>query len=144
RWTLCVHYRTRRDLLCPTIHDRSSFYFLFFFNDPATTDIYTLSLHDALPILDIPSSFPACVMLFSDCLRALRRRKTSSPRFASSHSGSRLPSIMNLLSPLTTTRSRLYLLTTESYSDLSQTSCCPDINSVALTRKSCPFDTWNA
>src|SRR5205814_9953219 len=24
--------------------------FLFFFNDPATTDIYTLSLHDALPI----------------------------------------------------------------------------------------------
>src|SRR5437868_8152418 len=26
------------------------FFFLFFFNDPATTDIYTLSLHDALPI----------------------------------------------------------------------------------------------
>ena len=25
--------------------------FFFFFNDPATTDIYTLSLHDALPIL---------------------------------------------------------------------------------------------
>src|SRR5947208_10134961 len=32
---------------------------LFFFNDPATTELYTLSLHDALPILpregfDIP------------------------------------------------------------------------------------------
>src|SRR5216683_7991236 len=27
------------------------FYFLFFFNDTATTEIYTLSLHDALPIL---------------------------------------------------------------------------------------------
>ena len=27
------------------------FFFLFFFNDTATTDIYTLSLHDALPIL---------------------------------------------------------------------------------------------
>src|SRR5206468_12017525 len=26
------------------------FYFLFFFNDTATTEIYTLSLHDALPI----------------------------------------------------------------------------------------------
>src|SRR3712207_6909647 len=26
-------------------------YFLFFFNDTATTEIYTLSLHDALPIL---------------------------------------------------------------------------------------------
>src|SRR5205085_10999886 len=25
---------------------------LFFFNDPATTEIYTLSLHDALPIWD--------------------------------------------------------------------------------------------
>src|SRR5256885_233686 len=27
------------------------FSFLFFFNDTATTEIYTLSLHDALPIL---------------------------------------------------------------------------------------------
>ena len=27
------------------------FFFLFFFNDTATTEIYTLSLHDALPIL---------------------------------------------------------------------------------------------
>src|SRR5579872_270309 len=26
------------------------FYFCFFFNDTATTEIYTLSLHDALPI----------------------------------------------------------------------------------------------
>src|SRR5436190_16533367 len=26
-------------------------FFLFFFNDTATTEIYTLSLHDALPIL---------------------------------------------------------------------------------------------
>src|SRR5690349_21972175 len=26
---------------------------LFFFNDTATTEIYTLSLHDALPILDL-------------------------------------------------------------------------------------------
>ena len=25
----------------------------FFFNDTATTEIYTLSLHDALPILDV-------------------------------------------------------------------------------------------
>src|SRR2546430_5108610 len=28
-----------------------SCYLLFFFNDTATTEIYTLSLHDALPIL---------------------------------------------------------------------------------------------
>src|SRR2546430_17437790 len=32
---------------CPyTLH----FFFFFFFNDTATTEIYTLSLHDALPI----------------------------------------------------------------------------------------------
>src|SRR5215813_12894719 len=29
----------------------SFFFFFFFFNDTATTEIYTLSLHDALPIL---------------------------------------------------------------------------------------------
>src|SRR2546427_4461987 len=29
---------------------RLSFFFFFFFNDTATTEIYTLSLHDALPI----------------------------------------------------------------------------------------------
>src|SRR5437867_5491319 len=29
------------------------YYLFFFFNDPPTTDIYTLSLHDALPISDI-------------------------------------------------------------------------------------------
>src|SRR2546430_15677543 len=28
----------------------SSIFFFFFFNDTATTEIYTLSLHDALPI----------------------------------------------------------------------------------------------
>src|SRR5882757_11181230 len=28
--------------------------FVFFFNDTATTEIYTLSLHDALPILTDP------------------------------------------------------------------------------------------
>src|SRR2546422_459786 len=28
-----------------------TFFFFFFFNDTATTEIYTLSLHDALPIL---------------------------------------------------------------------------------------------
>src|SRR3989454_7228879 len=32
------------------IHTTTSFLFFFFFNDTATTEIYTLSLHDALPI----------------------------------------------------------------------------------------------
>src|SRR5215510_5024137 len=34
-------------LLCSIL---ASFCFFFFFNDTATTEIYTLSLHDALPI----------------------------------------------------------------------------------------------
>src|SRR2546429_5055029 len=32
-------------------HHQHSISFFFFFNDTATTEIYTLSLHDALPIL---------------------------------------------------------------------------------------------
>src|SRR5258708_40342474 len=32
------------------------FFFFFFFNDTATTEIYTLSLHDALPISPAPRS----------------------------------------------------------------------------------------
>src|SRR5690348_17805551 len=32
------------------------FFFFFFFNDTATTEIYTLSLHDALPISTEPEN----------------------------------------------------------------------------------------
>src|SRR2546430_12469024 len=34
-------------VLCPLL------FFFFFFNDTATTEIYTLSLHDALPICEL-------------------------------------------------------------------------------------------
>ena len=37
-----------------------SFFCFFFFNDTATTEIYTLSLHDALPI------FPVCMHNIED------------------------------------------------------------------------------
>src|SRR5204863_7424714 len=36
--------------LFPIFFFFSYFFFFFFFNDTATTEIYTLSLHDALPI----------------------------------------------------------------------------------------------
>src|SRR5256885_4643346 len=39
--------------------------FFFFFNDTATTEIYTLSLHDALPILARVSPVPVLVRLAS-------------------------------------------------------------------------------
>src|SRR5687768_18329632 len=35
----------------------SIFFFFFFFNDTATTEIYTLSLHDALPIYAFGGAF---------------------------------------------------------------------------------------
>ena len=37
------------------------FFFLFFFNDTATTEIYTLSLHDALPICGSLGGAVPCV-----------------------------------------------------------------------------------
>src|ERR1043166_10304519 len=40
-----------------TLPHRLSFLLFFFFNDTATTEIYTLSLHDALPIC---SPSPTC------------------------------------------------------------------------------------
>src|SRR5256885_12939858 len=36
--------------MCPSTVCTSLVFFFFFFNDTATTEIYTLSLHDALPI----------------------------------------------------------------------------------------------
>src|SRR2546429_4632829 len=38
------------------------FFFFFFFNDTATTEIYTLSLHDALPICLAPVSWRAMML----------------------------------------------------------------------------------
>src|SRR6267143_1115356 len=62
------------------------FFRFFFFNDTATTEIYTLSLHDALPISSTPATRP--------CGRALRRFRwcrrdrgdRKSTRLNSSHS----------------------------------------------------------
>src|SRR6266496_6730128 len=42
--------KTRITLSLSRRHFRSFLLFFFFFNDTATTEIYTLSLHDALPI----------------------------------------------------------------------------------------------
>src|SRR5947209_17538820 len=58
------------------------FYSFFFFNDTATTEIYTLSLHDALPILPV-SSLPRSLST-RGWLQATRRRWPR-PRVACSH-----------------------------------------------------------
>src|ERR1022692_691761 len=47
----CVAPLRAPTCLSPTLFPLVSFFFFFFFfNDTATTEIYTLSLHDALPI----------------------------------------------------------------------------------------------
>src|SRR5256885_17111500 len=44
----------------------SSLFFFFFFNDTATTEIYTLSLHDALPIY-VNVGKPCCAVQQGRC-----------------------------------------------------------------------------
>src|SRR5256885_9088304 len=76
-------------LLHSLIDDRpTAWFFFFFFNDTATTEIYTLSLHDALPIsgpdgrclgmlditgVDVPER-PELMHLALRCARAIEDR----------------------------------------------------------------------
>src|SRR3989442_15894976 len=66
-------------------------FFFFFFNDTATTEIYTLSLHDALPISGRCTStttsraitYPTCI---PSCIRCTTTREDrKSTRLNSSH-----------------------------------------------------------
>src|SRR5256886_15386457 len=60
-------------------------FFFFFFNDTATTEIYTLSLHDALPISS--TSLPRRrESKRPHGARSLRHRDRKSTRLNSSHS----------------------------------------------------------
>src|SRR5215467_15053416 len=62
------------------------FFVLFFFNDTATTEIYTLSLHDALPIRR-PAPWAARAQPLSSCRRwrDLAAADRKSTRLNSSH-----------------------------------------------------------
>ena len=51
----------------------------FFFNDTATTEIYTLSLHDALPIYTGRDPIP----LMNDCLKEMKINSNSELLWAS-------------------------------------------------------------
>src|SRR5438093_10638027 len=63
------------------------FLFFFFFNDTATTEIYTLSLHDALPISKSASAPP-----FSRCSASTHWTSTRSEEHTSE-----LQSLTNLV-----------------------------------------------
>src|SRR5260221_6613168 len=63
-------------------------YFFFFFNDTATTEIYTLSLHDALPIFGEMAPAPpvadACTDHRALAANSLSTRSWNFTRFAGS------------------------------------------------------------
>src|SRR5712675_2591778 len=63
------------------------FIFFFFFNDTATTEIYTLSLHDALPIRCAPSPSPSRTTgpTSRHCSSRAPRSDRKSTRLNSSH-----------------------------------------------------------
>src|SRR6267143_3988501 len=51
---------------------RYIFFFFFFFNDTATTEIYTLSLHDALPIFNTQAFIALLDEILEPSVRLLR------------------------------------------------------------------------
>src|SRR5215208_5947672 len=57
---------SQTDYNCPLL--------FFFFNDTATTEIYTLSLHDALPIFHGTTFEHLCAGALSECHRPVRER----------------------------------------------------------------------
>src|SRR2546430_9757630 len=59
---------------------------IFFFNDTATTEIYTLSLHDALPISRTPRSSAGPRARVPSWRRSRAARDRKSTRLNSSHS----------------------------------------------------------
>src|SRR5256885_5213306 len=69
---------------------RIACFFFFFFNDTATTEIYTLSLHDALPISGLgrtctPDNTAVRLDLCTSNQNTTRERDRKSTRLNSSH-----------------------------------------------------------
>src|SRR5256885_7481985 len=76
-----------------------SIFFFFFFNDTATTEIYTLSLHDALPIYrwkKILHQLPAVRRISLPPKRTSSQRQSPIPRRSEEHT-SELQSPCNLV-----------------------------------------------
>src|SRR5260221_4711518 len=77
----------------------------FFFNDTATTEIYTLSLHDALPIWEVVGEYHSCSLvwiLFASALEkqkiTLRTERVSRLDFKSDRKSTRLNSSHTVIS----------------------------------------------
>src|SRR2546430_10271111 len=93
----------------------------FFFNDTATTEIYTLSLHDALPICRrSPGATgrrgPPCPGSLSPC-----RKASASTRRSEEHT-SELQSQSNLVCRLLLEKKKRYRLTCCTYQSLASST----------------------
>src|SRR2546430_7983109 len=73
------------------------FFFFFFFNDTATTEIYTLSLHDALPISLRRQTLPADARAGNERRDVGERGDATQPRNRSEEHTSELQSQSNLV-----------------------------------------------
>src|SRR6266850_6375316 len=75
-------------MMCFPLRYYIFYFFFFFFNDTATTEIYTLSLHDALPISSRPRRATSGLPQSTDIARLARLVRfgdRKSTRLNSSH-----------------------------------------------------------
>src|SRR5438270_9852513 len=98
----------------------SHLFFFFFFNDTATTEIYTLSLHDALPILPVADGEEPAVRIRAEARLVVR---VGDANFASANRSeehtSELQSQSNLVCRLLLEKKKKY---TKSSSNVAQPS----------------------
>src|SRR2546426_6774933 len=102
----------------------------FFFNDTATTEIYTLSLHDALPISSRPTVSPCgrCRFAYrsgrSPCLRAVQTRASFNIQSSRSEEHtSELQSPCNLVCRLLLEKKKLFFFDPR-YSNIPSSGFC--------------------
>src|SRR5687768_18371604 len=103
-----------------TVMTLSSFFF-FFFNDTATTEIYTLSLHDALPICLVEDLAKGGRHLAA---RALDVRGDGGGR--SEEHTSELQSRLHLVCRLLLEKKKQPIKSRSSYSNSCYQTCCYD------------------
>src|SRR2546430_12969691 len=106
-------------------------FFFFFFNDTATTEIYTLSLHDALPILMSRFVFSHAATKGVTCA-ALRIWKCAKGARSEEHT-SELQSQSNLVCRLLLEKKKQH-----------QTSPCPSDQHLPITSTTCTIASLRA
>src|SRR5438876_6011573 len=102
------------------------FFFVFFFNDPATTEIYTLSLHDALPICIARSRLPSPVFAAAATRRLARvARAIPAPPMRSEEHTSELQSPVHLVCRLLLEKKKITIQSIHRFSQPTQFTTLP-------------------